>query len=75
MQSSRLILTFVKGSENTVRKEMEDDAWSELIGSYHEEGGVISVSGPSGGVQTLGWDSNAYDYGVTHTHKAGWTDG
>lgn len=52
----------------TVRKEMKHDAWFELIGSYHEEGGVICVSGPSGGVQTLGWDSNAYDYGVTHTH-------
>lgn len=45
----------------------EDDTWSELIGSYHEEGGVIGVSGPSGGVQTLGWDSTHMTT-APHTH-------
>lgn len=47
----------------------------DVIGSYHKEGGVICVSGPSGGVQTLRWDMTHDTSGNTlhtHAHTAGY---
>lgn len=41
-----------------------------VIGSYHEEGGVICVSGASGGVQTLTWDIT-HETCYTHTADGG----